>query len=181
MAKIKQVGPGQMTSGTIDGLTYVRCNNGTTYVRTLPVMPAKIYRTPAAKKRQATFKMIQSHLQHHLPTIRQTFNYSGFGNPTNGYFKRNNKALREALDALAERMVDGDLITLGMIESAICDYAAANPDRICIASLDGFKEVFLTGEWPDTIAIHANKGRNVVVVTVSEKISVKIDEIEVKL
>ena len=170
MARINQVGPGQMTSGTVGGLTYVKCKNGTTYVRSTPTMPAKVYKSPAAKKRQALFKMIQMHLRYHLPTLRQTFVHEGSGSPSNGYFKRNNKALREALDTLAERMVAGEVVTITEIETAICAYAAENPDKICIASLDGFEEVFLTGEWPDVITLHAIRGSRVVTIAVTDNV-----------
>ena len=120
MATIKQVGPGQMTSGTVGGLIYVKGKDGRTYVRSTPIMPAKVYKSPAAKKRQALFKMIQTHLHHHLPTLRQTFVHEGSGSPSNGYFKRNNTVLREALDDLADRMVEGEDVTFSMIEAAIC-------------------------------------------------------------
>lgn len=168
MARIKQVGPGQMTSGTVGGLTYVKGPDGRTYVRSTPTMPAKVYNSPAAKKRQALFKMIQTHLRHHLPTLRQTFVHEGSGSPSNSYFKRNNTVLREALDALADRMVAGEQVTLSEIEAAICAYAADHPDKICIASLNGFEEVFLTGEWPDDITLRAKRGSRIVSIVVME-------------
>lgn len=171
MARIKQIGPGQATRGTVGGLTYVTSKNGTTYVRSTPTMPAKVYRSPAAKKRQALFKMIQKHLRHHLPTLRQTFAYEGSGSPSNDYFKMNNAALREALDALSERMVAGEDVTIAEIEDAISAYAAEHPDKICIASLNGFREVFLSGKWPDIIALRANRGGRVVTISVTENAS----------
>ena len=48
MVIIKQVGIGQMASGTIDGITYVTRGN-VTFARSTPTMPAHIYTTPAAK------------------------------------------------------------------------------------------------------------------------------------
>jgi hypothetical protein len=166
MARIKQVGPGQMTSGNVGGLVYVKGKNGVTYVRSTPIMPAKVYQSPAAKKRQALFKMIQTHLRYHLPTLRHTFVHEGSGSPSNGYFKRNNTALREALDTLAESMVAGEVVTISEIEAAICAYAAEHPDKICIASLNGFEEVFLTGEWPDIINLQAKRGSRTVSIPV---------------
>ena len=159
-----------MIYGTVGGLTYVKCKNGTSYVRSTPTMPAKVYKSPAARKRQALFKMIQMHLRHHLPTLRQTFAHEGSGSPSNGYFKRNNKALREALDALADSMTAGELVTISNIEDAICHYAAEHPDKICIASMDGFAEVFLAGEWPKTITLQAENSHRVATVTVKEKV-----------
>lgn len=170
MARIKQTGPDQTIYGTVGGLTYVKCKNGTSYVRSTPTMPAKVYKSPAARKRQALFKMIQMHLRHHLPTLRQTFAHEGSGSPSNGYFKRNNSALREALDALADSMTAGELVTITNIEDAICHYAAEHPDKICIASMDGFAEVFLAGEWPEIIALRADNNRRVVTVPVKEKV-----------
>lgn len=168
MARIKQVGPGQMTTGTVSGLTYVKDKYGNTYVRSTPIMPAKVYESPAAKKRQALFKMIQKHLRHHLPTLRQSFVHEGTGSPSNGYFKRNNTVLREALDALAEGMAAGKEVTLGEIEAAICAYAAEHPDKICIASLIGYEEVFLTGKWPDVITLRTKRGSRTVTIIVTE-------------
>ena len=71
MARIKQVGLGQKSSGTLDGITYVT-RNGVTYARSAPNMPAYVYKTPASLKRQAIFKLIQMHLKYHLRTIRKT-------------------------------------------------------------------------------------------------------------
>ena len=102
MARIKQVGPGRKTSGTIDGITYVT-RKGVTYARAAPTMPVSAYRTPAALRRQAVFKLIQMHLKYHLRTIRQTFTPKGNGTPTNRYYSVNSKALNLALTDLATR------------------------------------------------------------------------------
>ena len=40
MARINQIGPGQMTSGTVGGLTYVKGKDGRTYVRSTPTLPS---------------------------------------------------------------------------------------------------------------------------------------------
>ena len=39
---------------------------------------------------------------------------------------------------------------------------------ICIASLNGFEEVFLTGEWPDVITLRAKRGSRTVTIIVTE-------------
>ena len=101
MAKVTQVGPGRKTTGTIDGITYVT-RNGVTYARSAPTMPASAYNTPAAKLRQAIFKMIQMHLKFHLRTIKQTFTPKGNGSASNRYYSLNGKALSKALEALAD-------------------------------------------------------------------------------
>lgn len=157
MAQIKQVGPGRKTTGTIDGITYVT-RNGVTYARSTPTMPASVYNTPAAKKRQAIFKMVQMHLKYHLRTIKQTFTAKGNGTPVNRYYSLNGKALTAALDTLADLYVAGENITISDIEQAISDYAAANPESIRIASKSGYAEVFLTGEWPAVITLNATTG-----------------------
>lgn len=167
MAQIKQIGPGRKTSGTIDGITYVT-RNGKTYVRSTPTMPLKAYRTPAALKRQAIFKMIQMHMKYHLRTIRQTFTPKGNGSAVNRYYSVNGRALSLALEALADRLVAGEDITLTEVEAAIAAYATEHPESIRIGKLSGYSEVFLTGAWPDTITLNANGGDSTIIVIVAE-------------
>lgn len=167
MAQIKQIGPGRKTNGTIDGITYVT-RNGKTYVRSTPTMPIKAYRTPAALKRQAIFKMVQMHMKYHLRTIRQTFTPKGNGSSVNRYYSVNGKALTKALEALADRLVAGEDITLNEVEAAIAAYATEHPEAIRIGKLSGYGEVFLTGAWPDTITLNANGGDSTIIVIVAE-------------
>jgi len=167
MAQIKQIGPGRKTSGTIDGITYVT-RGGKTYARSNPIMPASAYKTPAALKRQAIFKLIQMHLKYHLRTIRQTFTPKGNGTPTNRYYSVNAKALNLALADVADRLVAGEDISLTDVEATISTYATAHPTSIRIASLSGYQEVFLTGEWPGTITLNANGGDSTVIIIVAE-------------
>ena len=167
MAQIKQVGPGRKTTGTIDGITYVT-RNGVTYARSTPTMPASVFNTPAAKKRQAIFKMVQMHLKFHLRTIKQTFTPKGNGTPTNRYYSVNGKALTLALDTLAELYCAGQDVTIDDVEQAISDYAAANPKSIKVASKSGYQEVYLTGAWPDTITLNARTGDSTIIIIVAE-------------
>ena len=167
MAKINQLGPGRTTTGTIDGITYVT-RNGVTYARSVPTMPASIYNTPEARKRQALFKLVQMHMKFHLRTIRQTITPRGNGTPSNRYYSLNYKALVLALDTLADQYVAGVDVTLTEIEAAISAYAAEHPTSIRIASKSGYQEVFLTGEWPNTITLYANGGDSTVIIIVAE-------------
>jgi len=167
MAIIKQVGVGRKTNGTIDGITYVT-RNGVTYARSVPTMPASIYNTPEARKRQALFKLVQMHMKFHLRTIRQTITPRGNGTPSNRYYSLNYKALVLALDTLADQYVAGVDVTLTEIEAAISAYAAEHPTSIRIASKTGYQEVYLTGEWPDTITLYANGGDSTVIIIVAE-------------
>ena len=167
MAQIKQVGIGRKSTGTIDGITYY-VRGGVTYARSTPNMPASVYSSPEAKKRQAIFKMVQMHLKLHLRTIKQTFSTSGNGSPSNRYYSLNGKALTKALSSLAEQYVDGEDVTITDIEAAISDYAAEHPTSIRIASKSGYREVFLTGPWPDTITLNALAGDSTVIIIVNE-------------
>ena len=167
MARIKQVGLGQKSSGTLDGITYVT-RNGVTYARSAPNMPAYVYKTPASLKRQAIFKLIQMHLRFHLRTIRQTFTPKGNGSPSNRYFSVNYKALSQALDTLADQYVAGEEVSLTDVEAAISAYAAENPQAITIAKKSGYGEVYLTGAWPNTITLYANGGDSTVIIVVAE-------------
>ena len=167
MAQIKQVGVGRKTTGTIDGITYY-VRGGVTYARSTPTMPASAYNTPAAKKRQAIFKLIQMHLKYHLRTIRQTFTSKDNGSPTNCYYSKNNKALTLALASLAEQYVAGVDVTITDVENAISTYAAAHPTSITIGHLSGYQDVYLTGAWPETITLNASTGDSTVIIIVAE-------------
>ena len=166
MAQIKQVGIGRKSSGTIDGITYYNLN-GKTFARSTPTMPASVYNTPEAKARQAIFKFVQMHTKFHLRTIRKTFTATN-GTPCNRYYSLNKKGLYAALQTLAEQYVGGADVTIDDIEQAICDYAAAHPKSIKIASKSGYAEVFLTGPWPDTITLTPTGGDSTVIIIVSE-------------
>ena len=164
MVKIKQVGVGRMASGKIDGITYVT-RGDVTFARSKPTMPAHVYTTPAAKKRRAIFNLIQMHLKHHLPTLRKTITPKGIGSAYTRYYSLNAKPLARALEVLAEEMVAGKDVTINDVEEAIIAYAADHPDEICIASLKGYMDLFLSGPWPDTITLHAVKGKSTVIIT----------------
>ena len=167
MATIKQIGTGRKTIGAVDGITYVH-RKGVTYARSNPVMPASVYRTPGALKRQAIFKMVQMHLKFHVRTIKQTFTPKGIGTSINRYYSVNGKAFTKALDSLAEVWVAGETVTLADVEEAISAYAAENPQSIVIAHRTGYGDVYLTGDWPQTITLRANGGDSTIIVIVAE-------------
>ena len=167
MAQIKQVGIGRKSTGTIDGITYY-VRGGVTYARSTPNMPASVYSSPEAKKRQAIFKMVQMHLKYHLRTIKQTFTPKGNGSPSNRYYSLNKNGLAAALDALAEQYVAGQDVTITDVEQAISDYATEHPTSIKIASKSGYNEVFLTGGWPSTITLNALSGDSTIIIIVAE-------------
>ena len=167
MAQIKQVGVGRKTTGTIDGITYY-VRGGVTYARSTPTMPASVYNTVAAKKRQAIFKMVQMHLKLHIRTIKQTFTPLGNFSSTNRYYSVNGKALTLALATLAEQYVAGVDVTITDVENAISAYAAEHPQSIKIASKSGYQEVYLTGVWPETITLNASTGDSTVIIIIAE-------------
>lgn len=168
MARITQVGPGRKTSGTLDGVTYVTTRNGNTYARVKGVLPAYVTKTPAALKRQSIFKMVQEYANFHLRTLKQTITRKGNGTVINRFTHLNYKAFAAALDALADRMVAGEVVTLTDIEAAIAAYAAEHPQAILIAARSGYGKVYLTGAWPSTITLRANGGDSTVIVIVAE-------------
>ena len=167
MARIRQIGTGRKTVGNIDGITYVT-RKGVTYARSNPIMPASAYKTPAALKRQAIFRMVQMHMKYHLRTIKQTFTPKVGGTSANRYYSRNGKHLTQALDALGDRWVAGENVTITDVEEAICTYASEHPKSILIASLSGYDEIYLTGEWPSTIELRANGAAGTVVFHMSD-------------
>ena len=167
MARIKQVGVGRKTTGTIDGVNYY-VRNGETFARAAPNMPASVYNTPEARLRQAIFKMIQQHTKYHLRTIKQTISSKGNVSSSNRYISLNYKAFAAALADLAEQYCAGEPVTLDDIEAAISAYAAAHPKAITIASKSGYCDVWLAGPWPDTITLNALAGDSTVIIIVNE-------------
>lgn len=167
MARIKQVGVGRKTTGTIDGINYY-VRNGETFARAAPNMPASAYNTPEAKLRQAIFKMIQQHTKYHLRTIKQTISSKGNVSSSNRYISLNYKAFAAALADLAEQYCAGDPVTLDDIEAAISAYAAAHPKAITIASKSGYSDVWLAGAWPEAITLNALAGDSTVIIIVNE-------------
>jgi len=167
MARIKQVGVGRKTTGTIDGINYY-VRNGETFARVAPNMPASVYNTPEARLRQAIFKMIQQHTKYHLRTIKQTISSKGNVSSSNRYISLNYKAFATALADLAEQYCAGEPVTLDDIEAAISAYAAAHPKAITIASKSGYQDVYLTGPWPATITLNASAGDSTVIIIVNE-------------
>ena len=167
MARIKQVGVGRKTTGTIDGVNYY-VRNGETFARAAPNMPASVYNTPEAKLRQAIFKMIQQHTKYHLRTIKQTISSKGSVSSSNRYISLNYKAFAAALADLAELYCAGEPVTLDDIEAAISAYAAAHPKAITIASKSGYSDVWLAGAWPETITLNALAGDSTVIIIVNE-------------
>ena len=168
MAQIKQIGPGRKTSGTIEGVTYVTTRTGNTYARVKGVLPAYVTKTPAALKRQSIFKMVLEYANFHLRTLKQTITRKGNGTVINRFTHLNYKAFAAALDALADRMVAGEVVTLTDIEAAIAAYAAEHPQAILIAARSGYGKVYLTGAWPDTITLRASGGDSTIIVIVAE-------------
>jgi len=47
-----------------------------------------------------------------------------------------------------------------------CFYAVEHPDAICIASVTGYQEQYLTGEWPTVITLKALKGKDTITIVV---------------
>ncbi len=167
MAKIRQIGAGCKTSGTLDGITYVT-RGEKTYVRVSNPPSSKSYNTPEARKRQFIFKMIHMHLKYHYGTIKQTFKSDSGAAPRDRYLHRNYKPLAEALDNLGDYMVAGEHVTISEVEEAISAYAQENPEAICIACRDGYQELYLTGTWPSTITLNPTASDGTVIVIMAK-------------
>ena len=112
--------------------------------------------------------MVQMHMKYHLRTIKQTFTPKAGGTSANRYYSRNGKHLTQALDTLGDRWIAGENVTISDVEHAICTYASEHPESILIASLSGYDEIYLTGEWPSTIELRANGASGSVVFHMSD-------------
>ena len=167
MVKIKQIGTGRKSSGTIDGVNYY-VRGGVTYARSTPNMPARAFNNPKAKKRQAIFKFVQMHIKFHLGTIKQTISPQGNITSTNRYHNLNAAGFTAALGDLAEKYCAGQEVTITDVENAISSYAAEHPTSIKIASKTGYNEVYLTGAWPNVITLNTSGGDKTMIIIVAE-------------
>lgn len=151
MAQVRQTNTLRFKK-TLDSVVYYTVN-GKTYARRLPDMPRAMFNTPAAKKRQALFKLVNMHTRYHSGEFTHLFDKGNSWNSRNAYVKANGKALYAALDALADRMVNGELVTATEVENAISTYATANPTAIVLADKAPYAVKYLTGTWPATITL----------------------------
>ena len=170
MAEIRSVGPGRKTTGSVDGIVYVHVN-GKTYAKSAPIMPKGMYNTPEAKKRQALFALVMMHIKFHRGEFNFLFDKGSSWSPSNAYHKRNAKALRAALDTLADRMVAGDMISNTEVENAIATYATANPYAIVLADKAPYAVTYLTGSWPATITLSTASGTQTTIVHINNGVS----------
>ncbi|MCQ2299327.1 MAG: hypothetical protein MJZ81_04295 [Bacteroidales bacterium] len=79
------------------------------------------------------------------------------------FLKENSKALKAALLPLAQRQVNGEVISEAELDAAVSTYATANPRSIKISGLPGCSENFLTGPWPPTVEIKAFSEKEITV------------------
>lgn len=170
MAEIRSVGPGRKTTGSVDGIVYVHVN-GKTYAKSAPIMPKSMYNTPEAKKRQALFALVMMHIKFHRGEFNFLFDKGSSWSASNAYHKRNAKALRSALDTLADRMVAGDMISTTEVENAIATYATANPTAIVLADKAPYAVKYLTGTWPATITLSTASGSQTTIVHINNGVS----------
>ena len=98
-------------------------------------------------RQQALFGMVSMFMQAHASDIEVSFNKSKYGSQRNYFFSVNRKALFAALSALSLQAMSSGYPLLSEVESAITDYATANPTAIYRVKLSGFEPVFLTGAW----------------------------------
>ena len=166
MAQIRSIGAGIRSKGKVDGLVYVH-THGKTYARALPIMPAGMFKTPEARKRQATFKLSLAYIKHHAGTIAKSFDAFTSWTPRNAFFKANGKALTKALEPLAVRYMNDEVITPEMVDTAVSAYATANPSAIVIGKKMGYKPVYLNGAWPSTMTLLPDGGDNSTIVIIT--------------
>ena len=69
---------------------------------------------------------------------------------------------------IADAYCAGQDVTLTDIENAISAYAAIHPTSIRIASRSGYQDVFLTGQWPETITLNASEGDSTIVIIMGD-------------
>lgn len=164
MAKEVSINGKTYIVGKVGGMVYYVAN-GVQMRRSVPVRSARSYHRPGNEREHAMMRLIQKHISFHASTIHLSFDplppdpvrHKKGGGIRNHYYKLNSKALRAALLPLTDAEPgNGSLVTVSEVELAIRAYAAAHPTEITIARKEGFRDVFLKGEWPQSITLVRN-------------------------
>ena len=146
MGVVRSMGVGK-TRGSVGNMTY-------RVVRGRTISSERITERPATRGigsgsvQNALFGMVAMYADAHATDIQVSFNKTQYGSQRNYFMKLNFGALRTALLSLASTAkLNGFLPTIDAIESAVSDYATANPTKIIRVKLAGFEKKFLTGPW----------------------------------
>ena len=146
MGIVRSMGVGK-TRGSVGNMTY-------RVVRGRTISSEKISERPATRGigsgsvQNALFGMVAMYADAHATDIQVSFNKTQYGSQRNYFMKLNFGALRSALLSLASTAkLNGFLPTLDAIETAVSDYATANPTKILRVKLAGFDKKYLTGPW----------------------------------
>lgn len=146
MAIVRSIGVGK-SRGSVGNLTY-------RVVRGRTISSEKVGERPTTRGigsgsvQNALFGMVAMYMDAHASDIQVSFNKTQYGSQRNYFMKLNFAALKIALLSLASTAKQmGSLPSLDVIESAISDYATANPTKIIRVKLTGFDMKYLAGVW----------------------------------
>ena len=146
MAIVRSIGVGK-SRGSVGNLTY-------RVVRGRTISSEKVGERPTTRGigsgsvQNALFGMVAMYMDAHATDIQVSFNKTQYGSQRNYFMKLNFAALKIALLSLASTAKQmGSLPSLDVIESAINDYATANPTKIIRVKLTGFDMKYLAGVW----------------------------------
>lgn len=146
MGIVRSMGVGK-TRGSVGNMTY-------RIVRGRTVSSERIGKRPTTRGigngsvQNALFGMVAMYMDAHATDIQVSFNRTRYGSQRNYFMKLNFAALKSALLSLASAAkLNGFLPTLDVIESAVSDYATANPTKIIRVKLTGFDMKYLAGVW----------------------------------
>lgn len=146
MGVVRSMGVGK-THGSVGNMTY-------RVIRGRTISSERVGKRPSTRGigngsvQNALFGMVAMYIDAHATDIQVSFNKTRYGSQRNYFMKLNFAALRNALLSLASTAKQmGYMPPLDDIESAVSDYATANPTKIIRVKLAGFDMEYLTGIW----------------------------------
>lgn len=146
MGVVRSMGVGK-TRGSVGNMTY-------RVIRGRTISSERVGKRPSTRGigsgsvQNALFGMVAMYMDAHATDIQVSFNKTQYGSQRNYFMKLNFAALKSALLSLASTAKQmGSLPSLDVIESAVSDYATANPTKIIRVKLTGFDMKYLTGVW----------------------------------
>lgn len=115
-----------------DGNTAYRTINGTTFFNTIDTEKPGRARSRSQRIASAILDLMNRYTLFHYADLNISFSKGKHHSPRHAFMRKNRQELKAALSSLAERVADGEMVTIAEIDTAVSDYATQNPNAIVI-------------------------------------------------
>lgn len=138
--------------GTLGNLKIRTDRHGVVHV-TLCNPSATRKQSKGQKIHNEIFGMIAKYTGQYKELLNSCYAAGNCRTGSHAFSKENFPALKAALRQLATRKVEGEIVTLADINSAIEQYAAQHPNHIRFTKMTGYTDYYLNGALPQQIVL----------------------------